>query len=253
MVSAISAFLASFFLAAIDQPRTLTVYNGCPFTIWPAMLTDLTRNAATPSHPTGWEAAPYTYVTFEVPDNWAGGRIWGRRSCNFTNPNTGTCVSGGCDGGLVCDPYSAGAGAAPITIAELTLGSEKGFDYYHISLLSGYNLPMAITSSAGFPTVDCSVALSHICPASLAGPQDTTGFPIGCKSDCMVGTSLSDSASCCSRPQNLSTNCPLSGAPHYSFFKNHCPNAVVYGSDDSALKTVPSSAASDYIITFCGP
>jgi len=56
--------------------RTFTVYNGCPFTIWPAIFTDLTAGTAVPNFPTGWEAAPFTAVTFSVPDNWTAGRIW---------------------------------------------------------------------------------------------------------------------------------------------------------------------------------
>ncbi|KIJ61525.1 hypothetical protein HYDPIDRAFT_31136 [Hydnomerulius pinastri MD-312] len=43
--------------------RTITVYNACPFTIWPAMFTG---SGTLPSYTTGWEAAEYTAVTFQV-------------------------------------------------------------------------------------------------------------------------------------------------------------------------------------------
>lgn len=52
------------------------VYNACPFTIWPAMFTDLHAGSAVPDHSTGWEAPAWSKVTFNVPDNWTAGRIW---------------------------------------------------------------------------------------------------------------------------------------------------------------------------------
>ncbi|KAJ3550540.1 hypothetical protein NM688_g5052 [Phlebia brevispora] len=71
----LSAFV-TLVLAASASARTFTVYNGCPFTIWPAIYTDLSQGTAVPDYPTGWEAAAYTAVSFTVPDNWKAGRIW---------------------------------------------------------------------------------------------------------------------------------------------------------------------------------
>lgn len=34
------------------------------------MFTDLNQGSAVPSHANGWEAKPYTKVSFFVPDNW---------------------------------------------------------------------------------------------------------------------------------------------------------------------------------------
>lgn len=41
MKSTVASAVAALSLAAAAQARTFTVYNGCPFTIWPAMFTDL--------------------------------------------------------------------------------------------------------------------------------------------------------------------------------------------------------------------
>jgi hypothetical protein len=41
MKFATGSSLAALSLAVAAQGRTFTVYNGCPFTIWPAMFTDL--------------------------------------------------------------------------------------------------------------------------------------------------------------------------------------------------------------------
>ncbi|KAF7331428.1 hypothetical protein MKEN_00021200 [Mycena kentingensis (nom. inval.)] len=40
-----------------------------------------------PSQPTGWVANAYTSVSFDVPAQWTG-RIWGRRNCDFSGPNS---------------------------------------------------------------------------------------------------------------------------------------------------------------------
>lgn len=76
-----------------------------------------------------WEAAAGSSTSFSVPDNWTAGRIWGRQDCDFsTNPGPNSCVTGGCNGGLLCDK-STGTGIPPVSLAEFTLGS-NGQDYY---------------------------------------------------------------------------------------------------------------------------
>jgi hypothetical protein len=90
-----------------------------------------------------WESPPYTSAQFSVPDNWKSGRIWvrifsflpnsitarawlhslpdfcertharfflvvfqGRRDCNFSTAGVNSCLDGGCNGGLQCDPHT---------------------------------------------------------------------------------------------------------------------------------------------------
>ncbi|GAW04971.1 glycoside hydrolase family 13 protein [Lentinula edodes] len=166
----------------LTSGRTFTVFNGCPFTMWPAMFTGV---GTAPDFPTGWEAAEFTSVTFTVPDNWQAGRIWGRRDCDFTtNPGPNSCLDGGCNGGLVCDPVT-GTGVPPATLAEFTLSTDASIpDNYDVSLVDGYNLPLSITSNVNCPVASCPVDLGPDCPAPLIGPFDSTGFPVGCKSAC---------------------------------------------------------------------
>jgi hypothetical protein len=147
--------------------RTFTVYNACPFTIWPAVFvrrsvrlglinimpntseqTDLNVGSAVPSVETGWEAAAYTSRTFTVPNDWKAGRIWvsvllytiakmhynlqikGRRNCDFSvNPGPTSCLSGGCNGGLLCDSRT-GTGVPPVSLAEWTLSGDGNRDFY---------------------------------------------------------------------------------------------------------------------------
>ncbi|KAG9038619.1 hypothetical protein FS837_001207 [Tulasnella sp. UAMH 9824] len=242
------------FVGAASAARTFTVYNACPFTIWPAVFTDLNVGSATPSVATGWEAPAWSVKTFSVPDNWKAGRIWARRNCNFaTNPGPNSCLDGGCNGGLLCDPHT-GTGVPPATLAEFTLSAADGNDWYDVSLVDGYNLPMRITNTAGCHVADCPVDLGPDCPSNLKGPFDSTGFPVGCKSDCLVDPNPTNSPSCCSGSHSTPATCPNSGVPHYTYFKSRCPNSYVYAYDESsgtALWTCPASKKPNYTITFC--
>ncbi|KZS95194.1 Osmotin, thaumatin-like protein [Sistotremastrum niveocremeum HHB9708] len=258
MISIGSVVLLLLGAAAKSSARTFTVYNGCPFTIWPAMFTDLNAGTAVPNHATGWQANAYTSVSFTVPDNWTAGRIWARRNCNFaTNPGPNSCLDGGCNGGLQCDPHT-GTGVPPASLAEWSLSTADGNDYYDVSLVDGYNLPIAITNNVGCPLANCPVDLGPNCPTPLKGPFDSTGFPVGCKSACDANLSgnPSNSPNCCSGSHNTPATCPSSGVQYYSYFKQNCPRSYVYAYDESsgtALWTCPASKKADYTLTFCPP
>ncbi|KAG8712976.1 hypothetical protein FRC09_019252, partial [Ceratobasidium sp. 395] len=230
--------------------RTFTVYNACPFTIWPAVFTDLNVGTAVPNVPTGWEAPAWSTRTFTVPDNWKAGRIWGRRNCNFSsNPGPNSCLDGGCNGGLLCDAHT-GTGVPPATVAEWTLQGDGNRDFYDVSLVDGYNLPMRITNNVGCHVADCPVDLGPNCPAPLKGPYDSTGFPVGCKSACFANLdgNQANSGNCCSGSHNTPATCPPSGVQYYSYFKNACPNSYVYAYDESsgtALWTCDSGKKAD--------
>ncbi|KIY66846.1 Osmotin, thaumatin-like protein, partial [Cylindrobasidium torrendii FP15055 ss-10] len=108
--------------------RKFTVTNNCEYTVWPAMYTDPNVGPSVPDHVTGWEAAAGSTEEFEVPDDWKAGRIWGRTECDFsTNPGPTSCVTGGCNGGLECDP-NTGTGVPPVTVAEWTLEGDDRQD-----------------------------------------------------------------------------------------------------------------------------
>ncbi|KAK7028638.1 hypothetical protein R3P38DRAFT_3394689 [Favolaschia claudopus] len=115
--------LATMVSAEPSTARFITVLNDCPFTIWYVLsvsfdmrhkLTHLCR----PAH-SSWEAKPNTGLTFATATNWSG-RIWGRRVCDFSTGSTGpdTCLSGGCNGGLICNT-TTGTGVPPATLATI--------------------------------------------------------------------------------------------------------------------------------------
>ncbi|KAI0036913.1 thaumatin-like protein [Vararia minispora EC-137] len=250
-------FATLAFLVTVASARTITVFNNCPFTIWPAMFTSPQLNPVIPSQPTGWEQAAFATVSFTVPDNWAAARIWGRRNCDFsTNPGPNSCLDGGCNGGLVCDPVT-GTGVPPATLAEFTLSNNPSVpDNYDVSLVDGYNLPMRLANNQGCPQGLCGVDLGPNCPAPLQGPYDSTGFPVGCKSACEANLdgNPGNSPNCCTGQYSTAATCPPSGVAYYSYFKNNCPNTYVYAYDESsgdALFTCPSTSRADYTVTFC--
>ncbi|PPQ92204.1 hypothetical protein CVT25_008978 [Psilocybe cyanescens] len=241
------------------------------------LFTDLNVAPNVPAYTTGWEAKAYTKVSFTVPDNWKAGRIWGRRNCDFTtNPGPNSCMTGGCNGGLHCDTRT-GTGVPPATVAEWTLEANGNQDYYDVSLVDGYNLPMRISNNKGCPVADCPVDLgpkcesailrleSNMCsrfgqillgPSALKGPFDSSGFPVGCKSACFANLdgNQGNSANCCSGSHSTPATCPTSGVAYYSYFKSNCPKAYAYAYDESsgtALWTCPSSLKADYTLTFC--
>ncbi|KAJ6452068.1 thaumatin [Mycena sanguinolenta] len=250
MKSVIAVSLALASTAAAQ--RTITVYNACPFTIWPALFTS---NGGRPSQATGWSANAYTAVSFQVAEDW-NGRIWGRRDCDFsTNPGPNSCLDGGCNGGLLCD-VNTGTGVPPATLAEFNFNG-GGTDFYDVSLVDGYNLPMRIDNTAGCGIASCPVDLGPNCPAAQKGPFDSSGFPVGCKSACTVDAlngNAGNSPNCCSGQYDTPATCPPSGVTNYAYFKNNCPDAYAYAYDESsgtALWTCPSSANAGYTVTFC--
>ncbi|TFK19626.1 thaumatin-like protein [Coprinopsis marcescibilis] len=242
-----AALLVTLAVASNAAARTFTVYNACPFTIWSIF----TGVGATPSHPTGWQAAPFTAVSFNVPDNWTAGRIWARRNCNFgSNPGPNSCLTGGCNGGLAC----TNPGVPPATLAEFTLSGANNLDFYDVSLVDGYNLPIRINNNKGCPITDCPVDLGPNCPEPLKGPFDSVGFPVGCKSACIANLdgNPGNSRNCCSGQFNTPQTCPASGVQFYSYFKNACPKAYAYAYDDSSSTfTCNAGLRADYTVTFC--
>ncbi|KAF9485657.1 thaumatin-like protein [Pholiota conissans] len=252
------SILVALTSVARAMARTFTVYNACPFTVWPAIFTDLNVGTSTPAYTTGWEAPAWSKVSFHVPDDWKSGRIWGRRNCNFaTNPGPNSCLDGGCNGGLACDPRT-GTGVPPATVAEWTLGGSASgaLDWYDVSLVDGYNLPMRISNNVGCPVADCPKDLGPNCPDPLKGPFDSSGFPVGCKSACYANLdgNQGNSANCCSGSHSTPATCSASGVAYYSYFKSNCPNSYVYAYDESsgtALWTCSASLKADYTLTFC--
>ncbi|KAK9079017.1 hypothetical protein SSX86_000686 [Deinandra increscens subsp. villosa] len=230
------AIFLSIILMHGVHSTVFTIKNNCPYNIAPATLTS-TGGSVT----TGFELAPQASNSINMPSQWSG-RVWAR----FQRSNNGgrfTCQSGDCGSGQVaCN----GAGAIPpATLVEFTLADPSGKDFYDVSLVDGFNLPVSVVPQGGCSTsADCPVDINAQCPAELA-LKDGSGGTIGCKSACVA---FNTPEYCCTGDHNTPQTCP---ATNYSrFFKNLCPKAYSYAFDDPS-STFTCTAGANYDITFC--
>ncbi|GAA5870454.1 hypothetical protein JCM8547_004036 [Rhodosporidiobolus lusitaniae] len=233
----------AFTAGSVKAERKFTVKNNAIFT----------SAGTAPSHATGWKAKAGSTVSFTVAEDW-NGRIWGRTGCDFSDDSTlpSTCLTGGCNGGLECST-SGGTGVPPASLAEWNLNDAQ--DWFDVSLVDGFNLPMSITNSAGCNEPSCPTDINEDCPAALS-LSDDSGDVVGCYTAC--GANLdgnqANSANCCSGDYSTPDKCPSSGVQYYSTFKKACPNAYAYAYDESsasALWTCDHSLNADYTVTFC--
>ncbi|KAJ6475515.1 Osmotin thaumatin-like protein [Mycena sanguinolenta] len=230
--------------------RTMTVHNACPFTVWKACFNSLFTSTGTiPAQTTRWVAdASTTY--------WLHGRIWGRLDYDFsTNPGPSSCLDGGCNGGLVCD-VNTGTGVPPSTLAEFNFNG-GGNDWYDVSLVDGFNLPMRIDNNVGCDVASCPVDLGPDCAYTVTRAMTELNFGIRAPPLCRARSTPPDrpnSPKCCSGQYHTAATCPPSGVTDYSYFKDNCPDADAYAYDESsgtALWSCTSSLNAAYAITFC--
>ncbi|XP_044488478.1 thaumatin-like protein 1 [Mangifera indica] len=214
---------------------TFTFVNRCDYTIWPGIL----ANAGSPRlDSTGFELPKDSSRSFLAPSGWSG-RFWARTGCNFGGSGAGSCSTGDCGSGQVeCNGLGA---APPATLAEFTLGS-GGQDFYDVSLVDGYNVPMLVETSGGSglcASTGCSTDLNQQCPAELR-----VGEGDACKSACEA---FGSPEYCCSGAFNTPASCKPS--VYSEMFKSACPKSYSYAYDD-ATSTFTCSEA-DYTVTFC--
>ncbi|CAH9143180.1 unnamed protein product [Cuscuta epithymum] len=225
-------------------PTTFTIVNECSDTIWPGILS----NAGAPMpETTGFSLGNGQSRAIALPAGWSG-RLWGRTGCS-PDATTGrfTCDSGDCDS--VAEECNGNGAQPPATLAEFTLNGSDGLDFFDVSLVDGYNLPMLVAPTGGAQghpnctEIGCAVDMDRVCPAELR-LLDGRRKVVGCKSACFA---FGTPEYCCSgsyatpdtcRPSNYAVN-----------FKSACPRAYSYAYDDSTSTFTCASA--DYVITFC--
>lgn len=236
-----SCYLAFIFLTICNGilGTTFTFKNRCNYMVWPGILSSA---GSTPLDSTGFELSPGESQSFEASPGWSG-RFWGRTGCTFDPSGQGNCATADCGSNQIsCN----GAGATPpATLAEFTIGSVSGsstLDFYDVSLVDGYNLPMAVDASGGSGacgTTGCVTDLNRMCP-----PELRVGNGEACKSACEA---FGNEEYCCSGSFGSPNTCRPS--VYSEMFKSACPRSYSYAYDD-ATSTFTCTGA-DYTITFC--
>ncbi|KAG6474841.1 hypothetical protein ZIOFF_064056 [Zingiber officinale] len=213
--------------------------NKCGETVWPGILSNA---GSTPLQPTGFELAASASRAVQAPGGWSG-RFWARTGCSASAGGGGwSCATGDCGSGRVeCD----GDGAAPpATLAEFTLAAAgQGRDFYDVSLVDGYNVPVLVEAGGGraCPSAGCAVDVGQSCPAELRVP----GQSHACRSAC---DAFGKPEYCCSGAFASPATCRATA--YSQVFKSACPKSYSYAFDDPT-STFTCSGGADYIITFC--
>uniref|UniRef100_A0A0E0QTA2 Thaumatin-like protein n=1 Tax=Oryza rufipogon TaxID=4529 RepID=A0A0E0QTA2_ORYRU len=240
-----------------SMAMTFTIANYCSHPIWPGTL----AGAGTPQlSTTGFRLDPGQTAQLAAPAGWSG-RIWARTGCVFDADGAGVCQTGDCGGRVEC----RGAGAAPpATLFEVTLGRGGGEDFYDVSLVDGYNLPVvAIPRAAAACNATGCMADLNRCKCTheraprrrhfaIAGADDDDvecggGGAIACRSACEA---FGQDRYCCAGEYGTPAACRPTA--YSAIFKTACPRAYSYAYDDST-STFTCKAAYDYTIAFCLP
>ncbi|KAK3028465.1 hypothetical protein RJ639_040034 [Escallonia herrerae] len=243
MILILDLVITSSFVSEVES-TSFKIVNSCRYTVWPGILTGADRTLLSP---TGFTLNSGKSRTLSVPRSWSG-RLWGRTLCTRDPSGRFSCRTGDCGSGKV---ECAGSGAIPpATLAEFTLNGDQGLDFYDVSLVDGYNLPMLVVARGGkrgdgCSSTGCLVDLNGACPAELrvaSGNGSRRG--VACKSACEA---FGDPRFCCSEAYNTPDTC--SPSAYSLFFKHACPRSYSYAYDDKT--STFTCAGADYIIIFC--
>jgi len=162
--------------------------------------------------------AGQSWIT-SVVAGWTGGRIWAQVPGYPIEPNT---------------------------LAEFTMNGFDNFDYYDISLVDGFNLPMGIYVTGGqgnCTSAECAVPLLSVCPSQIQVTQEDK--VVACDSACYKWQNPTD---CCQGVFD-NVNCPPSN--YSKWFKEKCPNTFTYPFDSNFSQYACKLAT--YTVTFCPP
>ncbi|KAL7230179.1 hypothetical protein ACSBR2_008657 [Camellia fascicularis] len=249
-----------FFLAicftSFSFAYTFTITNNCPFTIWPGTL----AGSGTPQlSTTGFELSSSQSVSIPTIPGWSG-RIWARTGCNFNELGVGTCQTGDCGGRLECNGMGA---IPPASLFEITLGTGIEKDYYDVSIVDGYNLPLVAAPQGVYGECNATGCVADInmgCPKELqvvgeggggeegsgggGGGGGGSGRVVACKSAC---NAFGLDQYCCSGEFANPSTCKPSF--YSTIFKRACPRAYSYAFDDGT--STFTCKAYDYSIIFC--
>lgn len=221
-----AAFLGPMVLA----DKTITCKNNCNQVVTIGVLTNGVSGG---SPEQSFDLTPGASNSFSKPDSW-GGRVWGRYHCSGSSgKDTSNCGVPGATN--------------PASLAEFFFKGTGGKDFYDISLVDGYNMPMSILPSGGASPSGYSCG-SPQCEMNSCPPEyavtDATGHVISCQSKCSKTGAPED---CCTGEHNDPNVCKPSG--HASTVKQTCPDAYSFAYDDQS--STYECAAESFVVNFC--
>ncbi|GER44764.1 pathogenesis-related thaumatin superfamily protein [Striga asiatica] len=185
----------------VPQGTTCTLVNRCDYTVWPAILSSA---GSSDLGSTGFQLDTGSTRSFLAQSSWSG-RFWARTGCSF-DPTTGqgSCVTGDCGSNRIdCD----GAGAAPLaTLVKFMIGSGGAQDFYDVSLVDGYNLPVMVEASGGRDEYCCSGAYGL--PASCRSSVYSEVFKNACPRSYNYAYDDATSTFTCTAADYTITFCP---------------------------------------------
>lgn len=208
-----------------DLKTDVQIVNNCQNTLQVGQLGDTLVSEGQPITLSPSESKLYTFY-----GKWTG-RFWARDNCQGAN-----CQIAGT--------------TFPASLAEFTFHADDGQDFYDVSFVDGYNLPLRIEPIqpesfdpnnkywCGAPT--CQHAPS--CPSELKVVVD--GVYIGCQSAC---SKFGTPEYCCSGDFNTPDKWPIN--KYASQVKSECPDAYSFAYDD--ISSLYGCKAAAYIITWC--
>ncbi|NP_001149439.1 thaumatin-like protein 1 precursor [Zea mays] len=235
--------ISTFLRVREGRAATFTFVNRCTGTVWPGIQSNAGSSRL---DTTGFVLPPGTSRAVPAPSGWSG-RVWARTGCGQDGSGKVVCATGDCgSGSLECNGQNA---ATPATLAEFTLASAGGNDFYDVSLVDGYNLPILVEPAGGAATgasattcaaAGCTADLNERCPAELRAEGGA-----GCRSAC---DAFGRPEYCCSGAYANPNTCRPTA--YSQLFKSACPNSYSYAYDDPT-STFTCAGGRDYTITFC--
>ncbi|CAN4127421.1 unnamed protein product [Withania somnifera] len=189
--------VAQLLLFTHSEAATFNIRNNCPYTVWAASV------------PVGGGRqlnAGQTW-TINVPAGTKQARIWARTGCNFDGSGRGRCQA---EIATVSSVANLLANLQTLW-AEYAPNQFNNLDFFDISLVDGFNVPLEF------------------------GPTSN-----GCTRGISV---FKTDQYCC--------NCGNCGPTRYSkYFKNKCPDAYSYPKDDQT-STFTCPGGTNYRVVFC--
>ncbi|KAI8977291.1 thaumatin [Mycotypha africana] len=215
ILAALASLGASTVFAAPSGGVTIKIQNKCGNKL---QVNQMTNGGGSQSV----SVAAGGSTTFNVAPNW-GGRVWARE---------------GCDGGADCDA------GAPASLAEFLFKGANGEDYYDVSFVDGYNLPISISpngqSGNGYSCGSPTCASLPECPSEL---QHTGAGGSSCKSAC---SAFGTDEYCCTGAAGRGV---CTDNAYSSKVKAVCPDVYTYANDDSS--SMYACKSDGYTVTFC--